>query len=54
MDDDEYARILAKLIYEEAASRKLREEVELLRLSVEKIKLTEELKLITSKNGQRN
>ena len=54
MDNDEYARILTKLIYEDSATRKLREEVELLRLSVEKIKLTEELKLITRKNGQRD
>ena len=53
MDNDEYARILAKLIYEDSTTRKLREEVELLRLSVEKIKLTEELKLITITNEEK-
>lgn len=53
MDNDEYARILTKLIYEDSATRKLREEVELLRLSVEKIKLTEELKLITITNEEK-
>ena len=54
MDNDEYARILTKLIYEDSATRKLREEVELLRLEIEKIRLTEELKLITNNNGQRD
>ena len=49
MDNDEYARILAKLIYKDAATRKLREEVELLRLNIEKIKLTKELELISKK-----
>ncbi|NTW91582.1 MAG: hypothetical protein HGA35_06615 [Erysipelotrichaceae bacterium] len=53
MDNDEYARILTKLIYEDSTTRKLREEVELLRLSVEKIKLTEELKLITITNEKK-
>lgn len=53
MDNDEYARILTKLIYEDSTTRKLREEVELLRLSVEKIKLTEELKLITITNEEK-
>ena len=54
MDNDKYARILTKLIYEDSVTRKLREEVELLRLEIEKIRLTEELKLITNNNGQRD